>query len=190
MTSSARKARLGLAAVFTVFSLSMGALGFRSIERWIDSGKTAPQFALPDVDGQNVSLESLRGKAVVLVFWSARGARSNEYSRRIVRLAETYASDDRVVMLGIDPTITRITQPVLGELRVFSSVIGQRFPMLIDAGGAVARQYGVQTRPTVVVIDKLGRIRYRGAFDDNPDEALVRQQYCADALASTLGQQL
>lgn len=34
------------------------------------TGKPAPDFALADLDGQTVRLSSLRGRPVVLSFWS------------------------------------------------------------------------------------------------------------------------
>lgn len=36
------------------------------------------------------------------------------------------------------------------------------YPMLIDADTAVAQAYNVRGLPTVVLIDKAGRIRYQG----------------------------
>ena len=34
------------------------------------------------------------------------------------------------------------------------------FPTLFDAGKTVARQYGVDTMPTTLLIDRSGRVRY------------------------------
>jgi peroxiredoxin len=186
MLSSERRARFGLVAVAVVFFLALGVLGSKAIERQLDRANSAADFTLPEVDGQTVSLASLQGKTVVLVFWSARGPVTNEYSQRVIRLAGAYASDDRVAVVTIDPTLTDLNPCVLNEVRVFKNVIHQPFPLLIDVGGKVAEQYGVQVTPTVVVIDKGGRIRYCGAFDDNQKEAAVSKTYCADAVASLL----
>lgn len=35
-----------------------------------DPPKTAPAFALPNLDGKTVRLEDLRGKVTMLVFWA------------------------------------------------------------------------------------------------------------------------
>lgn len=186
MLSSERRARLGLAAALVVFLIAIGVLGSKAIERERDRANSASGFTLCDVDGQVVSLASLKGKTTVLVFWSARGPVSAKYCRRVLQLGNHYADDDRVAVLTIDPTLTDLDPNALNEVRVFKNVIGQRFPLLVDVGGNVARQYGVQVTPTAVVIDARGQIRYRGAFDDNEDEAAVRSTYCTDALASIL----
>ncbi len=186
MLSSERRARLGLAAAFAVFLLAMGVLGSKAFERERDRANSASDFTLCDVDGHVVSLASLKGKTTVLVFWSARGPVSAKYCRRVIRLGNQYADDERVAVLTIDPTLSDPDPNALDEARVFKNVIAQRIPVLLDLGGKVARQYGVQVTPTAIVIDARGQIRYRGAFDDNEDEAAVTKTYCTDALASIL----
>ena len=104
----------------------------------IEPGTPAPDFSLPDQDGNEVSLESLRGKRVVLVF---------------------YPSD-------FSPVCTdqlNVYQEVLGELRergaemygvsvdgafchkAFQSHLGVDIPLLADfhPKGEVAKAYGI-----------------------------------------------
>ena len=104
----------------------------------IEAGTPAPDFELPDQDGNEVSLESLRGKRVVLVF---------------------YPSD-------FSPVCTdqlNVYQEVLGELRdrgvelygvsvdsgwchkAFQRHLGVEIPLLADfhPKGAAAQAYGV-----------------------------------------------
>ncbi len=45
------------------------------------------------------------------------------------------------------------------------------YPMLIDTDSAVAQAYNVRGLPTVVLIDKAGRIRYEGF--GLPDRAAI-----------------
>jgi peroxiredoxin len=61
-------------------------------------------------------------------------------------------------------------------------VTGQRFPVLLDRSAKVAEAYGVESLPTVCVIDEDGIVRYRGAFDDNRREDMVKNHYCRDAI--------
>jgi peroxiredoxin len=106
----------------------------------IQAGTPAPDFALPDQDGNEVTLESLRGKRFVLVF---------------------YPSD-------FSPVCTdqlNVYQEVLNELRArgvelygvsvdsgwchkaFQRHLGVEIPLLADfhPKGAVAKAYGVFT---------------------------------------------
>ena len=64
-----------LAAVLAVLMLS--AQSFAAAPNWAaldmspyEPPKAAPSFALPDLDGKVTRLEDLRGKVVVLFFWS------------------------------------------------------------------------------------------------------------------------
>jgi len=184
MTASTRYAQLGLGAVVLVFCLSVGILGFKTVERQRDQARTAPPFTLPDLYGQSVSLSSLKGKAVLLVFWSAHDPATTDYAQRIIRLANRYSDDDRIALLAIDPAIPDPQH--LDHLRLFKSVIGQTFPLLIDPAGKTAAAYHVSSLPAVVLIDPTGRIRYRGPFDDNHNEASVQKHYCEEALADLL----
>ena len=40
-----------------------------SVPRMIETGQTAPDFTLPDQDGEDVTLSSLRGGPVVVYFY-------------------------------------------------------------------------------------------------------------------------
>jgi peroxiredoxin len=184
MISSAHYARLGLGAVCLVFISTLGVLGGRAIERVRSAGELAPGFSLSRLNGESVSLSSLRGKIVVLVFSAGDSQISSHYQGRIVKLSQELGNNDLVRFLTIETACQNLA--VVEELRVFKGVSGQTFPVLLDVDGQVTAKYGVDVAPTVMVIDPQGLIRYRGAFDDSRDEAKVKNQYCADAVKSLL----
>jgi len=45
----------------------------------------------------------------------------------------------------------------------YAAEMGLSFPIVIDAGGAVSREYGVHFTPTHVLIDRTGVVRAAGA---------------------------
>jgi hypothetical protein len=48
-----------------------------------------------------------------------------------------------------------------------SAARARRLPVVLrDAGASVADRYAAQTTPHVFVVDRAGRLRYRGAVDD------------------------
>jgi len=66
-------------------------------------------------------------------------------------------------------------------------------PVLDDAKGELARYYGVKVTPTYVVIDKDGKFRYRGAYDDlqlgggfKNDASTAKEKYVHAALSAIL----
>ncbi len=57
-----------------------------------------------------------------------------------------------------------------------------KMPFVDDAAGDMTRYYGVGQSLTFAVIDRAGRLRYRGGFDDSVDEGDVHHPYLRDAL--------
>ena len=69
-----------------------------SIFRWL--GRTAPDFTLPDIDGQPVRLSQFRGKVVVLNIWFWSELKSYEYdiALHLDKLAQKYKDAGLVVL--------------------------------------------------------------------------------------------
>jgi peroxiredoxin len=184
---------LGVAAAFVVLGASVAALLLvprhsRPIAA-ADLGTVAPDFQLRDLTGRAVSLSDFRGHAVVLYFGSTHDAKTAGYNARVHNLARRYVADDRVKFLALE-----VTRP--GEARVDATALRddadlsrRPFPTLLDDRGAVAARYSAGAReiPMIVLIDRRGRVSYRGPFDDHPDFAFATQQFCADALREVLG---
>ncbi len=102
----------------------------------ISQGDTAPDFELPDQDGNPVELSSLRGRPVVLYFYpkaSTPGCTTQACGVRDHRA--DYAKADAVV-LGVSP------DPV-AKVKKFHDKEGLNFALLADEDHAVAERYGV-----------------------------------------------
>jgi peroxiredoxin len=115
----------------------------------------APQFALKDLSGKNVSLSDYKGKVVLLNFWATWCVPCRTEIPDLVRLQKEYQSRG-LQILGITyPAYTRRgVQQVVSRLKV-------NYPILL-ADRSLADMYGVEeVLPTTVVIDREGKIRGR-----------------------------
>ena len=66
-----RSVALAAAVVLTVVTIAAAAPDFGSLQiQPYDPPKPAPAFSLPDLEGKTQTLESLRGKVVLLFFWA------------------------------------------------------------------------------------------------------------------------
>jgi len=102
----------------------------------IEPGQAAPDFTLPDQDGNAVALSQLRGKTVVLYFYPKADTPGCTTQACGVR---DHASDYEAagaVVLGV----SRDSVP---RLRAFADKHGLAFPLLSDEDHAVAEAYGV-----------------------------------------------
>lgn len=98
-------------------------------------GKPAPDFALPNQDGQIVRLSDLRGKWVVLYFYPKD--MTPGCTQEACAFRDGYAEFEKrgVAVLGISADSVRSHQK-------FAEKYGLPFPLLADEGHQVCEAYG------------------------------------------------
>jgi peroxiredoxin len=116
-------------------------------------GARAPSFSLQRLSGDgNLSLKSLRGKAVVLNFFASWC----DPCKREAPVLEQLWQRDRtqgLVVLGIDANDSR------GDARKFLRVHDVTYPVVFDHNGRVAsNSYAVANLPVTYVLNPQGRI--------------------------------
>ena len=121
---------------------------FRSSASFI--GRPAADFALKDLDGQQVQLSELHGKVVVLDFWATWCPPCRRELPAINKLAEEERGKD-VVVLGIN-------NEGKGTVKNFNKKYQYNFTTLEDSGGKVQRNYRASSIPNVFIIGKDGVI--------------------------------
>lgn len=143
-------------------------------------GTVAPGFTRETPQGVEVSLASLRGKAVLLEFFATWCPHCNAEAPHLRELAKSLAGK-HVAFLSVNADGE--TGP---SVYAFHRYYGLTFPALVDPGspagsfshegaaGAVSTRYRVQDFPTFYVIDPAGRIAWRG--DGEQPDALLRSE--------------
>lgn len=121
----------------------------------VEEGGLAPNFILKALEGGEISLESYRGKAVVVVnFWATWCPPCREEIPDLVDFHNEY-EDRGVVVLAVN-----LREPE-GHVRDFAENAKMDVPILLDLSGDVANVYEVEAIPTTVVVDRSGIIRSR-----------------------------
>jgi peroxiredoxin/uncharacterized membrane protein YphA (DoxX/SURF4 family) len=109
-------------------------------------GDFAPEFRLPNSDGERVSLAEFRGHDTLVLFWNPSCgycARMLEDIKRWERSRSSEAPSLLVVSTGDQDAIR---------------AIGLQSPVLLDAGSTVASRFGARGTPTAVLVDAAGRV--------------------------------
>lgn len=97
-------------------------------------GDRAPDFALPDTNGNIVKLSDLRGKRVVLYFYPRDNTPGCTKEACGFRDAyEQYQSQD-IIVLGVSTDDAKSHEKFVKKFNL-------PFPLLIDEGGKVSEQY-------------------------------------------------
>lgn len=104
-------------------------------ETRLEPGDVAPEFTLPDADGNPVSLASFRGRRVILYFYPAAmtpgcTTQANDFSSSLDDLVSA-----GVAVIGVSPDKPE-------KLRAFADNEGLTFPLLSDFDKSVMESYG------------------------------------------------
>ena len=134
------------------------AYGFRTNPRDVPSpliGKPAALFTLRAFDGERLSLESLRGRVVVVNFWASWCNPScYEEAPALERGWRAYR-ERGVVVLGV------AIQDKREAIEKFVKDFGLTFANAQDVTGTVSVDYGVYGVPETFFLDRQGRIRVK-----------------------------
>jgi thiol-disulfide isomerase/thioredoxin len=130
----------------------------------IETGNPAPDFQLQDIEGQTVTLSSLRDSPVILNFWASWCAPCEHEMPFLQQIYEDWHSKG-VILLTIN---LRETHSVVTQ---YMQSNGLSFPVLFDTDGSVGLDYNVTGIPTTFFIDKDGIIQARklGSFNSVAD---------------------
>ena len=131
----------------------------------IEAGEEAPDFTLPNQDGEPVTLSSLRGGPVVLYFYpKADTPGCTTQACSIMDHTDQYAKHDAVV-LGVSP------DPVKG-VKKFHDKFSMTFTLLADEDHAVCDLYGVWGEKSMYGKTYLGAMR--STFIIAPDGSVAK----------------
>lgn len=141
----------------------VGATGLADHAPRLQRGHTAPDFAIERFEGGcAVSLSELRGRTVLLVFWSSWDGAGGALLERLDRLWRARGGEGGdLAVLAINVYDTR------GAAASAFVRTGAGFPGAIDAQAQVARHYRIDGLPELLLIDSAGvyRERITGAAD-------------------------
>jgi thiol-disulfide isomerase/thioredoxin len=135
--------------------------------------KVAPDFSLQVVansDKKTLSMHELTGSAVILDFWATWCGPCQQEAPIVNRVAQRFA-DKGLVVVGVN------TSDQTGTARQWSLAHGISYPIVLDEGNQAADLYGVSNLPTLVVINRTGKIVAvrQGMTDGTELEELVKQ---------------
>ncbi len=131
----------------------------------LDVGQKAPDFSVELVSGQTVTLQSLRGKVLLINFWATWCTPCRLEMPFFQQLADRYDKKDfQVLAINYLESSSQITK--------FTQQLGLKFDIGLDPKGAINRRYGVNQYPISYVIGRDGTILARQAGPFSPPASL------------------
>lgn len=138
-------------------------------------GQPAPDITLPvaangDKAGATLHLAELKGRPVLLDFWSRSCPPCRAVAPTVDRIAKRYEKDGLVVM-GVN-----VDEPA-AIVRDYARKEQLGYPMVVDEDGSASRKFGVSRLPSLVIIDRAGNVR--SFFVGMMDEAALSEAVAA-----------
>ncbi|MCB1514262.1 MAG: thioredoxin family protein [Hyphomicrobiaceae bacterium] len=137
-----------------------------------DFGWTAPDFALPGVDGRSWRLADIKGERGVLVMFICNHC---PYVRSVIDRIVRDAKELQAMGIGVAAISSNdaATYPEdsFDNMKRVAAREGFTFPYLYDESQAVARAYGAVCTPEFFGFDAELGLQYRGRLDASRKEA-------------------
>lgn len=145
-------------------------------------GATIDDFTLPDAEGKERSLNSLKGKnGSVLIFVATKCPVSNAYNERMEKLAQDYKARG-INVIGINSNVAETAEAV----KVHAAANNLTFAILKDTGNKIADKLGATVTPEVYFLDANNKLVYRGRIDNAKDASQVNSSELRDAIEAVL----
>jgi len=173
-----KKLRLGI--LLTVMLGGLVALWHRSaLQAWASGlsskaqshvGQAAPELpsSVRTLDGASLKLATLKGKVVLLHFWTFGCSNCKRMLPRYAEWGQALGSQG-LSIVGVHTPELDFERDV-AKLKEFVKTNRVAWPVVIDPDYAVWERYGVEAWPTIVLVDRAGIVRSVFVGDDHAAE--------------------
>lgn len=152
-------------------------------------GSYAPDFELPGVDGSvhHLARYLKQYRAIAVVFICNHCPYVRLYLNRLKQIQAAFQSQG-FMLIGINANDdTRYPDDSFENMKCFAAENQINFLYLRDVSQDVARSFGAECTPEVFLLDQAGVLRYRGAIDDQAQNAnAVKIHHLKEAIAQLL----
>ena len=157
--------------IFFLFCLSFCLISINSnaqtgnVER--DSSQTSPEFKFITLTGQQVSSQNLKGKIIIIDFWSSDCTPCRTSMPQMEKFYQQYRNDQRVVVYLVNSgwetmeKAKRFTDTKRSSFLFFSWGTKYDLPFAYDQGSSTLKTFGLDSNPSTIIIDAHFKIRVK-----------------------------
>ena len=120
----------------------------------VSMGEQLSPFIATDMEGNTVDLSTIIGKKpIMLIFWASWCPSCKSEVPRINSAVKKFKHQG-MEFIGINVA----HNDSLERASAFMNSTGMDYPVIFDETKKLSRQYGVQSVPTIVLVDKKGKV--------------------------------
>ena len=156
----------------------MALIGFAPAAAWSAGvGDPAPDFSLPTLQDQKVSLEEFKGKVVLINFWASWCTPCQEELPELQKIYQKH-HDRGFALIGIN------IDKKQANAEKFVKRFGLSFPVALDPESSTIRKYQGRAMPMSYLIDRHGVVRQL-FFGFNREKLPVMETAILEAMDGT-----
>jgi peroxiredoxin len=138
----------------------------------LSAGTPAPAFELPDLAGRTVSLAEHRGRRLLLVFSDPECGPCDALLPELARLDREFGKDSLDLVL--------VSRGGAEENRRKAEAAGVEFPVVLQPGWKLSKEYGIFATPVAFLVDEEGVIERDVARGPTEIQALAHAALSAE----------
>jgi len=160
---------VGLLAAFSLSLFPKSMLSQLPVIRFVRDPDPAPEFKVKDLDGNDLSLASSRGKVILLNFWATWCGPCRAEIPSLIALQQRYKDQIQIIGLDVDDDDEK-------AVHHFATDEGINYPIALAPNKVRLDYGGIAALPTLFVINSEGKVvqKHVGLFNPALYETEVR----------------
>jgi len=142
----------------------------------LDLGSPAPDFSLPDTDGQVVSKADFAGQPLLVMFICNHCPYVKHVAPELARLGDDYQGKAGIVAINANDA-ENYPEDSPENMKLEKQERGYNFAYLFDETQEVAKAYDAACTPDFFLFDADHRLYYRGQIDDTRPHRIASGNY-------------
>lgn len=143
-------------------------------------GTTAPDFALPDTEGNTITRQQFIGSPLLVMFICNHCPYVKHIAAELARLGKDYGIADggKLGIVAIQSNdIVAYPDDSPEKMKEEVALRGYTFPYVLDEDQSVAKAYSAACTPDFFLFDASHALAYRGQLDETRPHRIASGQY-------------
>jgi len=151
-------------------------------------GAKLPEFSLPNVNGETVGSEHLRGaKAALVAFVCNHCPYVKGSEAMLIEICKKFAPHGLCAVAISSNDAVKYPDDSFEKMQEKARAMNLPYPYLYDESQDVARMFDAACTPEFYLFDSARTLVYHGTINDSPrDAAKVTKDYLSDAVVAVL----
>jgi len=127
----------------------------------IANAESAPAFVLKTLNGKEISLNSLKGKTVIVDFWATWCSSCKSSFPYLQKFWEQHKNNPEVMVVAVNCWEEKESKERIKIIKKFMKDHNYTFPVLIDQSNKVVSAFKVSGLPTKMIVGPDGKIYFK-----------------------------